>query len=141
MDETALIAAAIAAMDAAYAPYSRFAVGAALYDEHGQIHRGANVENAAYPQGSCAEAAAITAMILGGGKRITAIAIAGGVAGGGAGDMLCTPCGGCRQRIREFAAPDTPILIADSKNLRARFTLDELLPHSFGPDHLHDVAE
>ena len=141
MDETALIAAAIAAMDAAYAPYSRFAVGAALYDEHGQIHRGANVENAAYPQGSCAEAAAITAMILGGGKRITAIAIAGG----GAGDMLCTPlctpCGGCRQRIREFAAPDTPILIADSKSLRARFTLDALLPHSFGPDHLHDVAE
>ena len=76
MDETALIAAAIAAMDAAYAPYSRFAVGAALYDERAQIHRGANVENAAYPQGSCAEAAAITAMILGGGKRITAIAIA-----------------------------------------------------------------
>ena len=130
MDETALIAAAIAAMDAAYAPYSRFAVGAALYDERAQIHRGANVENAAYPQGSCAEAAAITAMILGGGKRITAIAIAGG------GDMLCTPCGGCRQRIREFAAPDTPILIADSKSLRARFTLDALLPHSFGPDHL-----
>ena len=130
MDETALIAAAIAAMDAAYAPYSRFAVGAALYDERGQIHRGANVENAAYPQGSCAEAAAITAMILGGGKRITAIAIAG------RGEMLCTPCGGCRQRIREFAAPDTPILIADSKSLRARFTLDALLPHSFGPDHL-----
>lgn len=137
MDETALIAAAIAAMDVAYAPYSRFAVGAALYDERGQIHRGANVENAAYPQGSCAEAAAITSMILGGGKRITAIAVAGDVAG----DMLCTPCGGCRQRIREFAAPDTPILIADSKTLRARFTLDELLPHSFGPDHLHDVAE
>ena len=143
MDETALIAAAIAAMDAAYAPYSRFAVGAALYDEKAQIHRGANVENAAYPQGSCAEAAAITAMILGGGKRIAAIAIAGGGAGdkAGGGDMLCTPCGGCRQRIREFAAPDTPILIADSKSLRARFTLDALLPHSFGPDHLHDVAE
>ena len=141
MDETALIAAAIAAMDAAYAPYSGFAVGAALYDERGQIHRGANVENAAYPQGSCAEAAAITAMILGGGKRITAIAIAGGAGDkAGGGDMLCTPlctpCGGCRQRIREFAAPDTPILIADSKSLRARFTLDELLPHSFGPDHL-----
>ena len=135
MDETALIAAAIAAMDAAYAPYSRFAVGAALYDEKAQIHRGANVENAAYPQGSCAEAAAITAMILGGGTRITAIAIAG------RGEMLCTPCGGCRQRIREFAAPETPILIADSKTLRARFTLGELLPHSFGPDHLRDVAE
>ena len=133
MDETALIAAAIAAMDAAYAPYSRFAVGAALYDEKAKIHRGANVENAAYPQGSCAEAAAITAMILGGGKRITAIAIAGG------GEMLCTPCGGCRQRIREFAAPDTPILIADSKTLRARFTLDELLPHSFGPDHIMNI--
>ena len=133
MDETALIAAAIAAMDAAYAPYSRFAVGAALYDERAQIHRGANVENAAYPQGSCAEAAAITAMILGGGKRITAIAIAG------RGKMLCTPCGGCRQRIREFAAPDTPILIADSKILRARFTLDELLPHSFGPDHIMNI--
>ncbi len=124
------IAAAIAAMPNAYAPYSQFSVGAAICDENGNIHTGVNVENAAYPQGSCAEAGAIAAMVMAGGTRIISIAVAG------KGDMLCTPCGGCRQRIREFANPDTPILIADTNGLRQRFTLDDLLPYSFGPDHL-----
>ncbi len=126
----ALIAAAINAMPLAYAPYSQFQVGAAIEDENGHIHTGVNVENAAYPVGSCAEAGAIAAMIGAGGRKITRIAIAG------RGVFLCTPCGGCRQRIREFAPADIDILICDEQGLRQRFTLAELLPHSFGPDNL-----
>ena len=126
----ALIAAAINVMPLAYAPYSQFQVGAAIEDENGHIHTGVNVENAAYPVGSCAEAGAIAAMIGAGGRKITRIAVAG------RGDHLCTPCGGCRQRIREFAAADMDIFICDEQGLRQRFTLAELLPHSFGPDNL-----
>ena len=126
----ALITAAINAMPLAYAPYSQFQVGAAIEDENGHIHTGVNVENAAYPVGSCAEAGAIAAMIGAGGRKITRIAVAG------RGDLLCTPCGGCRQRIREFAAADMDIFICDEQGLRQRFTLAELLPHSFGPDNL-----
>ena len=130
MSDAELVAAAILAMSHAYAPYSSFYVGAAIRDENGQIHSGANVENAAYPQGACAEAGAISAMIMAGGRKIDAIAVAG------KGDVLCTPCGGCRQRIREFAEAATPIIIADETGERARFTLAEILPHSFGPDNL-----
>ncbi|MFW2468060.1 MAG: cytidine deaminase [Candidatus Puniceispirillaceae bacterium] len=130
MSDAELVAAAISAMSHAYAPYSSFYVGAAIRDENGQIHSGANVENAAYPQGACAEAGAISAMIMAGGRKIDAIAVAG------KGDVLCTPCGGCRQRIREFAEAATPIIIADETGERARFTLAEILPHSFGPDNL-----
>lgn len=125
-----LIEAAISAMPHAYAPYSHFHVGAAICDEHGQIHIGVNVENAAYPQGACAEAGAIAAMVMAGGRRITAVAVAGG------GDLLCTPCGGCRQRLREFASPHTPIIICGPDGERARYSLESLLPHSFGPDNL-----
>ena len=91
--EERLVAAAIAAMGQAYAPYSKFPVGAAILDEGGGIHSGANVENAAYPVGNCAEASAIAAMVMAGRGRINAIAVAGGD-----GKMLCTPCGACRQR-------------------------------------------
>ena len=126
-----LIKAAIEAMPSAYAPYSGFHVGAALLDENGNIHQGVNVENAAYPQGNCAEASAIAAMIIEGGRRIQAIAVAG------RGDLLCTPCGGCRQRIREFADAETPIIICGEDGERARFTLGDLLPESFGPDHVN----
>ena len=130
MSDADLVAAAISAMSHAYAPYSTFYVGAAIRDENGQIHSGANVENAAYPQGACAEVGAISAMIMAGGRKINAIAVAG------KGHFLCTPCGGCRQRIREFAEAATPIIIADDTGERARFTLKEILPHSFGPDNL-----
>ena len=130
MSDAELVATAISAMSQAYAPYSSFYVGAAIRDENGQIHSGANVENAAYPQGACAEVGAISAMIMAGGRKIDAIAVAG------KGDVLCTPCGGCRQRIREFAEAATPIIIADETGERARFTLAEILPHSFGPDNL-----
>lgn len=128
--DEALITAATKAMAKAYAPYSQFQVGAAILDESGAIHVGVNVENAAYPQGNCAEASAIAAMVLAGGRNITAVAVIG------RGEALCTPCGGCRQRLREFASPQTPIVICGEEGERARFTLAELLPHSFGPDNL-----
>jgi cytidine deaminase len=125
-----LFEAAKAIQARAYVPYSRFKVGAAIRTPDGRIFAGCNVENAAYPVGTCAEAGAIAAMIAGGGSRIAEILVMGD------GPMLVTPCGGCRQRIREFAAPDTPIHIAGPEGLRRSFTLDELLPFSFGPDNL-----
>lgn len=125
-----LFAAARAVQARAHAPYSRFHVGAALRDEAGAVHAGCNVENAAYPVGTCAEAGAIAAMIAAGGRRIAAILVLGD------GEALVTPCGACRQRIREFAGPDTPIHVAGPEGVRRTFTLDELLPASFGPDNL-----
>jgi cytidine deaminase len=126
----ALFDAAKAAHGKAYAPYSRFNVGAALLTPGGAIFSGCNVENAAYPQGACAEAGAIGAMALAGERRIAEILVVGD------GEGLCTPCGGCRQRIREFADAATPIHVAGPEGVRASFTLGELLPHAFGPEHL-----
>ncbi|HLH51271.1 MAG TPA: cytidine deaminase [Roseiarcus sp.] len=126
----AMFEAAKAAQAKAYAPYSRFKVGAAILTPSGSIFAGCNVENAAYPQGACAEANAIGAMVQGGERRLAEILVVGD------GEALVTPCGGCRQRIREFAALDAPIHIAGPGGVRASFTLGELLPHSFGPDHL-----
>ena len=126
----ALLAAARLARQRAHAPYSKFAVGAALQDEQGRIHAGCNVENAAYPQGLCAEAVAIGHLVLAGGRRIVAAAVVG------EGAAVLTPCGGCRQKLREFGAADMPIVAGDLSTLRARYTLGELLPHSFGPEHL-----
>jgi cytidine deaminase len=126
----ALFAAATAAQARAYAPYSRFRVGAAILADDGAVYPGCNVENAAYPVGACAEAGAISAMVAGGSRAIRAILVVG------PGEELVTPCGACRQRIREFAAPETPVLIAGTDGVRARFSLAELLPASFGPANL-----
>ena len=125
-----LVHAAIAARANAYAPYSHHLVGAAVLDENGAVHVGCNVENAAYPEGTCAEAAAISAMVITGGRRIMAIAVAG------PGPHLCTPCGGCRQKIREFADSSTPVLVCGPDGLESEFTVDGLLPASFGPTNL-----
>ncbi|WP_299391018.1 cytidine deaminase [Pelagibius sp.] len=125
-----LVTLAIAAMQRAYAPYSNFPVGAALRAQNGAVFSGCNVENAAYPQGWCAETSAIAAMIMAGETRIVEIAVAGGGAG------LCTPCGGCRQRLREFASDDLLIHVCGPEGLRRTVTLGELLPLSFGPDNL-----
>lgn len=114
----------------AHAPYSHFAVGAALLDEQGRVHAGANIENAAYPQGLCAEAAALAHLVVAGGRRIVAAVVVGH------GAEPVTPCGGCRQKLREFAGADLPVVVADGQSVRGRYTLGELLPHSFGPDHL-----
>ena len=126
----ALFAAAKAAQANAYAPYSNFPVGAALVTPEGEIYAGCNVENAAYPQGGCAETAAIAAMAGAGRRRIAEILVIGN------GEGLCTPCGGCRQRIREFAEAGTPIHVAGPEGVRQSFTLEGLLPYSFGPEHL-----
>ncbi len=126
----ALFEAAKAVQAKAYAPYSRFKVGAAIVTPDGQVFTGCNVENAAYPVGTCAEAGAISAMLAAGESRIAEIVVMG------EGENLVTPCGGCRQRIREFAAGDTPIHIAGPEGIRRSFTLEELLPFSFGPDNL-----
>ncbi|HYA74550.1 MAG TPA: cytidine deaminase [Roseiarcus sp.] len=126
----ALFAAARAAQRHAYAPYSQFKVGAAALGPSGAIYAGCNVENAAYPEGGCAESAAIAALVLAGERRIVDILVVG------EGEALCTPCGGCRQRIREFADAKTRVHVAGPEGLRATFAVEDLLPHSFGPDHL-----
>jgi cytidine deaminase len=127
----ALIAAAAAARANAHAPYSNFQVGAALIAEDGKIYAGANVENASYPEGTCAETAAIAAMVAAGARRIRAILVLGN------GPVPCTPCGGCRQRIREFATPETLIHVCRPPGtLETSLTLDALLPLAFGPDNL-----
>ncbi|MDH5557013.1 MAG: cytidine deaminase [Alphaproteobacteria bacterium] len=118
------------AMAKAHAPYSRFHVGAVVKGANGRLYAGCNVENAAYPQGNCAETSAISAMVLDGETRIAEVLVMG------AGEGLVTPCGGCRQRIREFATDDVPIHICSPDELRRTVTLGELLPLSFGPENL-----
>ena len=126
-----LIEAAKAARSKAHAPYSKFYVGAAMRDERGHIHGGANMENAAYPQGWCAECSAIAHLIMAGGKQITEVVVLG------TGNTLCTPCGGCRQKIREFANSDVQIHCCTEQGaLLKTFILEELLPASFGPENL-----
>ncbi|MBS1015738.1 cytidine deaminase [Acetobacter persici] len=123
---------ALAARSNAYAPYSRFHVGAALITEDGQVFSGCNVENAAYPEGVCAEAGAISAMIAAGGSRkIATILVAG------KGPAPCLPCGGCRQKIREFATQRTCVLVVDEDGKQLfKDNLHALLPASFGPENL-----
>jgi cytidine deaminase len=130
-----LFTAALAVQKNAHAPYSRFRVGAAVRTASGSVYSGCNVENAAYPQGSCAEAGAISAMVAAGEHEIVAVLTVCD------GDAIGTCCGGCRQRLREFAAGDTPIYAAGPEGVRATFTLDELLPHSFGPEHLSEFQQ
>jgi len=130
----ALLHAARAAQRKAYAPYSRYPVGAAVLDEQGQIHAGCNVENAAYPEGMCAEAAALSAMVLAGGTHAHAVLVVGN--GGKNHRAWTTPCGGCRQKLREFGGANLPILCANDTDLGPNYTLAQLLPESFGPDHL-----
>jgi homotetrameric cytidine deaminase len=121
----ALLQAADAVMRNAYAPYSDFKVGAALRTPTGAIHVGANVENAAYPQGQCAEASAIGAMIAAGDRKIAAVAVVAEKLD------ICPPCGGCRQRLKEFAAPDTPVYLGRPGGPVETTSMAELLPLAF----------
>ncbi|WP_262689586.1 cytidine deaminase [Kordiimonas aestuarii] len=127
-----LIEAAVAARGRAYAKYSNHPVGAAILADDGNIYAGCNVENAAYPLSFCAEANAIGTMMMGQGKAIRHIVIAG------PGEHVCTPCGGCRQQIREFAGKaGVPVTIVDRDGtVLLETTTAELLPHSFGPENL-----
>jgi homotetrameric cytidine deaminase len=126
----ALLAAADAVMRDAYAPYSQFRVGAALRSPSGAIHVGANVENAAYPQGQCAEASAIGAMVAAGESEISAVAVVAEKLD------ICPPCGGCRQRLKEFAAPGTPVHLGRPGGLVETTTVGELLPLAFDEESL-----
>jgi cytidine deaminase len=125
-----LVDAALQVRANAHAPYSGFRVGAALLDERGDIHTGCNVENAAYPEGVCAEANAIGAMVAAGGRRIVAIAAVGGADG----IEACSPCGGCRQRISEFADENTRVILVDANESTSSHSISELLPASFSLD-------
>lgn len=137
-----LLAAAADVRRHAHAPYSGYGVGVAVLDENGTIHTGCNVENASYPEGICAEANAIGTMVSSGGRRILTIAVVGGAetAGGSGphsgsfGASACTPCGGCRQRILEFADDQTRILMLDARGETQCCGIDDLLPNSFRLD-------
>lgn len=134
-DLAELLVAARTVQARAHVPYSRFRVGAALRTPSGSVYAGCNVENAAYPQGWCAEASAIAAMVSAGETAIETIMVICD------GEMLGTPCGGCRQKIREFAAATTMIHVAGAIDgqtigIRTSYTMDQLLPDSFGPEHL-----
>ena len=114
----------------AYVPYSQFKVGAAFLTDDDSIVVGCNVENAAYPQSQCAEASAIGNLISQGYKNIVEVVVIG------SGNKLCSPCGGCRQRLREFAKLDVLIHMCNIEGHIKTSTLDELLPDSFGPENL-----
>ncbi len=118
------------AMERAYAPYSNYQVGALVVADDGHTYAGCNVENASYPEGHCAETAAIAAMVLAGSKRIESIYIMSQDTQG------ATPCGGCRQRIREFATASTPVYLCSPTNVVHSLTLGDLLPRAFGPEFL-----
>lgn len=124
----ALVEAARAVRDNAYAPYSGFKVGAAIRTSLG-IFVGCNVENAAYPQGTCAEAGAIAAMVAAGAQKIEAVAVYAD------GPMPIAPCGGCRQKLAEFAGPEVPVTLAGRDQI-VETTLGALLPGAFGMEHL-----
>jgi len=125
-----MLALAKTMMARAYAPYSKFHVGAAIRGANGKLYGGCNIENIAYPIGNCAEASAIAAMVADGETRIAEILVIGPEG------ELCPPCGACRQRLREFADNGLPIHLADPRGIRKTFTLGELLPLSFGPAFL-----
>jgi homotetrameric cytidine deaminase len=125
-----LLRAADAAMRKAYAPYSEFKVGAAVRAGTGAIYAGANVENVAYPQGQCAEASAIGALVAAGESAITAVAVVAEKV------EVCPPCGGCRQRLAEFGSADTPVYLGRPGTAPQRTTLAQLLPLSFGRGEL-----
>jgi homotetrameric cytidine deaminase len=126
----ALLRAADGAMWSAYAPYSGFKVGAAVRSPSGGIYAGANVENAAYPQSQCAEASALGALVAAGEAAITAVAVVAERT------ERCPPCGGCRQRLKEFGADETPVYLGRPGKPPLTVTLGELLPGSFGRDEL-----
>ena len=125
-----LFAAAVAAMKHAHAPYSGFRVGAAIRTPGGTVYAGCNIENASYPEGTCAETAAIGHMIMGGENEIAEVAVVAEK------KDLITPCGGCRQRLAEFGSPETRIHLCDSEGVRETVSLGDLLPMAFGQEAL-----
>lgn len=122
--------AAVAVRENAHAPYSKFKVGAAIRGGSGAIYVGCNVENVAYPEGTCAEAGAIAAMVAAGETNLTEVYVIAGS------DMPVTPCGGCRQKLAEFGAGEVAVTMATTGGVEQRSTLADLLPGAFGPAHM-----
>jgi cytidine deaminase len=120
----------------AYVPYSKFPVAACVLADDGSIFAGVNVDNASFPETSCAEANAIGAMILSGQTRIKAVLVLGGseIEPG----VICTPCGGCRQRLNEFTPADVPVYSCGPEGLRDQSRFGDLLPKGFGPANLNN---
>ena len=130
----ALKQAALKIRENAYAPYSGFRVGVALRSSSGEVYTGVNVENAAYPEGTCAEAGAIARMIAAGDRKITAVYV---VADGA---EPVPPCGGCRQKLAEFSAPDVPVTMATISGIEKTLTVAQLLPGAFMPEHMDHLG-
>ena len=118
------------AFENAYAPYSKFNVGAAVRTKSGQVFRGCNVENVAYPEGTCAEAGAIAVMIAGGAREIVEVAVIADAT------APVPPCGGCRQKLAEFADGSVPVTMATIGGQELTMTVSELLPGAFGRAHM-----
>lgn len=129
-DLSEMIRKAKAMLKYSYKPYSGFAVGACIKTTKQQVFAGCNVENASYGLTICAEASAIAMMVAAGEKQIAEIVVVADS------EMLCAPCGACRQRIREFATPTTLIHFGNSEGSYKTMTIDQLLPEAFGPDNL-----
>lgn len=128
-----LLEAAKAVRENAHAPYSNFKVGAALRTSAGVVHVGCNVENIAYPEGTCAEAGAIAAMCAAGEREIAeALVIADA-------PLPVTPCGGCRQKLAEFSGPDVKITMMTTGGECLTMTMAELLPGAFGAAHMENT--
>ena len=127
---TAMLALARSVRVHAYAPYSNYHVGAVLRAANGKLYVGCNVENAAYPEGTCAEAGAIAAMVADGERQIEAVVVMGPKG------QPCTPCGGCRQKLREFGNDATTVHITDPDEVLMSASLGDLFPHAFGPESL-----
>lgn len=125
-----LLDAAREVREAAYAPYSKFKVGAAVRGASGQVYRGCNVENVAYPEGTCAEAGAIAAMVAAGETELVEVAVIADSPG------PVPPCGGCRQKLAEFGRPETPVLLGTTAGATLATTISELLPGRFDVGHM-----
>lgn len=124
--------AALAVRKNAHAPYSGFQVGAAIKSESGKIYVGCNVENVAYPEGTCAEAGAIAALIAAGEKQVREAYVVAGS------PMPVTPCGGCRQKLAEFATGDAQVTMATTGGVEEIVTMADLLPGAFGAAHMSE---
>ena len=121
---------ALAVRENAHAPYSKFKVGAAIRSANGMVFVGCNVENSAYPEGTCAEAGAIAAMIAAGENKIEEVCVVA------ESPVPIAPCGGSRQKIAEFSGPDVLVILADLNGETKRITIGALLPHAFSNSHL-----
>lgn len=129
-----LLDAAREVREMAYVPYSKFKVGAAVRGASGAIYRGCNVENVAYPEGTCAEAGAIAAMVAAGETELIEVAVIADA------PAPCPPCGGCRQKLAEFGRGATPVLLATTDGQTLATTIGDLLPGRFDVDHMKNAG-